>query len=110
MLREYFDDRVLGHQRLSRVFWLEGAGEPVVVPALLVAFQYGNATVLVLRCQAFIAYTAWIMRRIWLNAFNVSRAEFRHHGARAHHRRTINAVTVRVPGAGELGGQPLQFL
>ncbi|QDA57075.1 hypothetical protein [Thermomonas aquatica] len=112
MLREYFDDRVLGHQRLSRVFWLEGVlASQLLFLALLAAFQYGNATVLVLAVAAFIAYTAWIMRRIWLNAFNVSRAELGTMARVLTIGWTINAVTVCVfLVLAKLGGQPLQFL
>ena len=97
MLQAYFDDRVPGHQRLWRVFWLEG------VLASHVLFLAAVA--------AFLGYTAWIMRRIWLNAPNVERPELGTMARVLTIGWTINAVTVcTFLVLAKLGGQPLQFL
>ena len=112
MLQAYFDDRVPGHQRLWRVFWLEGVlASHVLFLALLAAYQYGTSMLLVAAVAAFIGYTAWIMRRIWLNAPNVERPELGTMARVLTIGWTINAVTVcTFLVLAKLGGQPLQFL
>ena len=112
MLQAYFDDRVPGHQRLWRVFWLEGVlASHVLFLALLAAYQYGTSMLLVAAVAAFLGYTAWIMRRIWLNAPNVERAELGTMARVLTIGWTINAVTVcTFLVLAKLGGQPLQFL
>jgi len=112
MLRAYFDDRVLGHERLSRVFWLEGVlASHLLFLALLAVYQYGTPAMFMAAVAVFIAYTAWIMRRIWLNALNVTRAELGSMARVLTIGWAINAVTVCVFLAlAKLGGQPLQFL
>jgi len=112
MLQAYFDDRVPGHHRLSRVFWLEGVlVSQVLFLALLAIYQYGNAALFVTGVVAFVAYTAWIMRRIWLNAPNVQRPELGTMARVLTIGWAINAVTVCMfLVLAKLGGQPLQFL
>ena len=112
MLQAYFDDRVPGHQRLSRVFWLEGVlVSHVLFLALLATYQYGTSMLLVAAVAAFIGYTAWIMRRIWLHAPNVERPELGTMARVLTIGWTINAVTVcTFLVLAKLGGQPLQFL
>ena len=112
MLQAYFDDRVLGHQRLARVFWLEGVlASNVLFLALLAVYQYGSPVMFMAAVAVFITYTAWIMRRIWLNAANVVRSELGTMARVLTIGWTINAVTVCVFLAlAKLGGQPLQFL
>ena len=95
MLQAYFDDRVPGNLRLARVFWLEGVlASHVLFLALLAIYQYGPAIALVAAVAGFMAYTAWIMRRIWLNAPNVERAELGTMARVLTIGWTINAVTV----------------
>ena len=102
MLQAYFDDRVPGHQRLSRVFWLEGVlVSHVLFLALLATYQYGTSMLLVAAVAAFIGYTAWIMRRIWLNAPNVERPELGTMARVLTIGWTINAV--HLPGPGQAG-------
>jgi hypothetical protein len=112
MLQAYFDDRVPGSQRLSKVFWLEGVlASQVLFLALLAIYQYGPAIALVVGVAGFLGYTAWIMRRIWLNAPNVERPELGTMARVLTIGWTINAVTVCVfLVLAKLGGQPLQFL
>lgn len=112
MLQAYFDDRVPGNKRLSWVFWVEGVlASHVLFLALLAAYQYGTSALLVSAVLGFIAYTAWIMRRIWLNAPNVERPELGTMARVLTVGWTINAVTVcTFLVLAKLGGQPLQFL
>ena len=70
-----------------------------------------QACALVAAVAAFIGYTAWIMRRIWLNAPNVERPELGTMARVLTIGWTINAVTVcTFLVLAKLGGQPLQFL
>ena len=70
-----------------------------------------TAIALVAAVAGFMAYTAWIMRRIWLNAPNVERAELGTMARVLTIGWTINAVTVcTFLVLAKLGGQPLQFL
>lgn len=112
MLQAYFDDRIPGHQRLSRVFWLEGVVASHLLFLLLLAlYQFGTAVLLVMGAVAFMAYTAWIMRRIWLNAPNVERAELGTMARVLTIGWAINSLTVcTFLVLAKLGGQPLQFL
>lgn len=111
-LHAFFDDSVPGRQRLSRVFWIEGVlVSQLLFLGLLALYQYGPAPALALAALAFLAYTAWIMRRIWLNAPNVDRAELGTMARVLTIGWTINSVTVCLfLVLARFGGQPLQIL
>ena len=89
------------------VQWLRGQrgdGSPLRVARLTQA-------ALVAAVAAFLGYTAWIMRRIWLNAPNVERPELGTMARVLTIGWTINAVTgCTFLVLAKLGGQPLQFL
>ena len=109
--RRFFDDSIPGRLPLSRVFWIEGVlASHVLFLALLAIYQYGSSMVFV-AALAFLAYTAWIMRRIWLNAPNARRPEWSSMARVMTIGWTVNSVTVCVFLAlARLGGQPLQLL
>ena len=112
MMQAFFDDSVPGHAPLSRVFWIEGVlVSHLLFLALLAIYQYGPSAALALAVAAFLAYTAWIMRRIWLNAANVERKELGTMARVLTIGWTLNAVTVcTFLVLAKLGVQPLQFL
>jgi len=112
MLRAYFDDRIPGPHPLARVFWLEGVvASHVLFLGLLAVYQVGSASAFVVATALFLAYTAWIMRRIWLNAPNAARPELGTMARVLTIGWTVNAVTVcTFLVLARLGGQPLQLL
>lgn len=112
MLHALFDDSVPGHHRLSRVFWIEGVlVSQLLFLALLAVYQFSTAPVLVVGVIVFLTYTAWIMRKIWLNAANVERPEWGTMARVLTIGWAINSVTVCVFLAlAKLNGQPLQLL
>ncbi|QIL20328.1 hypothetical protein [Thermomonas sp. HDW16] len=112
MMQAFFDDSVPGKLRLSRVFWIEGVlASNVLFLALLAIYQYGPAAALVAGVVCFLVYTAWIMRKIWLNAPNVDRPELASMARVLTIGWTINSVTVCVfLMLAKLGHQPLQIL
>lgn len=112
MMRTFFDDSVPGRRRLSHVFWFDGVlASHVLFLALLVVYEVLPAAAFLVGVAAFLAYTAWIMRSIWLNAGNVERAEWGTMARVLTIGWTINAVTVCVFLAlARLDGQPLQFI
>ena len=112
MTPAFFDDSVPGRRRLSTVFWRDGVlVSHVLFLGLLLAYGTASAIAFVFYTVLFLAYTAWIMRSIWLNAGNVVRPEW---GAMARVLTigwAINAVLVcSFLTLARLGGQPLQIL
>ena len=112
MMQAFFDDSVPGRRRLSTVFWRDGVlVSHLLFLGLLLAYGAASAIAFVFYTALFIAYTAWIMRSIWLNAGNVTRPEW---GAMARVLTigwTINAVVVcTFLVLARLGDQPLQIL
>jgi hypothetical protein len=112
MLQAFFDDSVPGHRPLSHVFWIDGVlVSHLLFFALLAVYQFLPAWTFVGAALAFLGYTAWIMRSIWLNAGNVERADWGTMARVLTIGWTINSVTVCVFLAlARLGGQPLQFV
>ncbi len=111
MLRAYFDDSVPGHRQLSHVFWIDGVLiSHVFFFALLMVYQRLPPAAFIVGTIAFIAYTAWIMRAIWLNAGNVKRADWGHMARVLTIGWTINSVLVcTFLLLARIGGEPLQF-
>lgn len=110
MLATYFDDRKTGNRRLWQVFWVQGVLVSHVLFAMLLAAYNAAEWVFVLAVAGFLVYTAWIMRQVWINAFNVDNE------VNAHVARAVTVVwalnAVLVCGflmLGRLIGQPLPF-
>lgn len=112
MLRAFFDDSVPGHRRLASVFWLDGVlVSHALFLGLLWVYSHAAAPVFVVGATSFLAYTAWIMRSIWLNAGNVDRAEWGTMARVLTIGWTLNSVVVCVfLVLARLNGQPLQIL
>jgi hypothetical protein len=112
MIQAFFDDRVPGNLPLARVFWIEGVlVSQLLFLGVLALYQYASTAALAAGILAFMAYTAWIMRRIWLNAANVRRPELGTMARVLTIGWTINSLTVcTFLLLGKFGGQPLQLL
>ena len=112
MLQAFFDDSVPGHRPLSHVFWIDGVlVSHVLFLALLAVYYFMSAWAFAVAAAAFLGYTAWIMRSIWLNACNVERADWGTMARVLTIGWTINSVTVCLfLVLARIDGQPLQFL
>ena len=112
MMQAFFDDSVPGRRRLATVFWRDGVlVSHVLFLGLLLAYGVASAMAFAFYAALFIAYTAWIMRAIWLNAGNVARPEWGMMARVLTIGWTINAVVVcTFLVLARLGGQPLQIL
>jgi|CXWL01.1.fsa_nt_gi hypothetical protein len=74
MLAAYFDENRRGTRPLWQVFWLQGVlVSQLLFAALLAVYRAAPAWTFLLATAGFLAYTAWIMREVWINAFNVRR-------------------------------------
>ena len=111
-VKKFFDDSVQGGHLLTRVFWLEGVlVSQGLFLCLLGVYQYSSPLVLVMSVVVFMAYTAWILRRIWLNAANVQHAEWGQMARVLTVGWAINSATVCLfLTLAKLGHQPLQIL
>lgn len=112
MFQAFFDDSVPGHRRLSHVFWIDGVlVSHVLFFGLLAVYTYLSAPAFLAGAAIFLAYTAWIMRSIWLNAGNVERSDWGSMARVLTIGWTINSVTVcGFLALARFDGQPLQFL
>lgn len=74
----FLDDKP-GHTPLWRAFWVYGVlVSHVLFGAILLVFREVSTPVIAAILAAFVAYTAWIMRTVWCNAFNVRNAVYGH--------------------------------
>lgn len=112
MLHAFFDESSLGTRRLATVFWRDGVlVSHVLFLALLALYGYVMAPVFAACAGLFLAYTAWIMRSIWLNAGNVNRPEWGSMARVLTIGWTINAVVVCLfLTLAKFDNEPLQFL
>jgi hypothetical protein len=66
-----------GNAPLWRVFWIEGVLlSHVLFGAIVLSYRHFASPALALMLLGFLLYTAWIMRRVWVNADNVSKPEY----------------------------------
>jgi uncharacterized membrane protein YqhA len=71
------------HTPLWVVFWIYGVLiSHLIFGAILYFYRQLESPILAALLIGFLAYTAWIMRAVWVNAFNVQR-EIHGHIARA---------------------------
>jgi hypothetical protein len=78
-LQQAFADDVRGHTRLWVVFWIYGVlVSHALFAAILLAYRQLSTPLLALALAGFVAYTAWIMRAVWVNAFNVDNENLGH--------------------------------
>jgi len=82
-IQQALADDVRGHTRLWVVFWIYGVlASHLFFGAIVYFFRQIETPVLAAMLIGFLVYTAWIMRAVWVNAFNV-RKEIHGHIARA---------------------------
>lgn len=68
------DPDLRGHAPLWRVFWIEGVAlSHALFAAIVMAYAQVSSAALAVALLGFMAYTAWILRRIWINAGNTDR-------------------------------------
>ncbi len=94
-IQEALSDDVRGNTRLWLVFWIYGV---LVSHLLFGAILYLNGQVetlvLALMLAGFVAYTAWIMRAVWVNAMNVDNEVYGHIARALTVAWSLNAVLV----------------
>ena len=62
-----------GSKPLWQVFWVDGVfASHILFGAIVYLYSRVGTAALAVLLAAFIAYTAWIMRSVWVNAFNVA--------------------------------------
>lgn len=62
-----------GSAPLWRVFWVEGVLlSHVLFGGIVLSYRHVGSPLLALMLAGFVLYTAWIMRRVWVNADNVA--------------------------------------
>lgn len=96
-IQEALSDDVRGNTRLWVVFWIYGV---LVSHLLFGAILYLNRQVetlmLAVMLAGFVAYTAWIMRAVWVNAMNVDNEVYGHIARALTVAWSLNAVLVSV--------------
>lgn len=83
MTTHTLSDEPRGRTRLWVVFWIYGVlFSHLAFGAIVYTYRQVGTPLLALMLAVFVAYTAWIMRAVWVNAFNVDK-ELHGHIARA---------------------------
>lgn len=68
-----------GRSRLWVVFWIYGVlTSHLLFGAILTFYRQIGTPLLAVLLAGFVAYTAWIMRMVWVNAFNVEKEIYGH--------------------------------
>ena len=84
-----------GHSQLWVVFWIYGVLTSHLFFGAIVYFYRQIGTPLLAALLAgFVAYTAWIMRAVWVNAFNVQKETYGHIARALTVAWALNAVLV----------------
>lgn len=96
-IQEALSDDVRGNTPLWVVFWIYG----VLISHLFfgaIVLLNGQVETLMLGVMlaGFVAYTAWIMRTVWVNAFNVEKEVYGHIARALTVAWSLNAVLVSV--------------
>jgi uncharacterized membrane protein YqhA len=90
-------DDVRGHTRLWVVFWIYGVlASHLLFGSILYFFRQIETPVLAAVLAGFLAYTALIMRAVWVNAFNVEKETYSHLARSLTVAWALNAVLVSV--------------
>lgn len=78
-IQQVLADDVRGQTRLWVVFWVYGVlTSQVFFAAILYFYKQWQTPMLAAVLIGFLAYTAWIMRAVWVNAFNVDKELYSH--------------------------------
>lgn len=95
MTSQAVSDEPRGRTRLWVVFWIYGVlVSHLFFGAILYFYRQIGTPLLALLLAAFVAYTAWIMRSVWVNAFNVRKEIYGHIARALTVAWAINAVLV----------------
>lgn len=95
MTTQTLSDEPRGRTRLWVVFWIYGVLiSHVAFGAILYAYRQLGTPMLAVVLAAFVGYTAWIMRAVWVNAFNVGNETYGHMARALTVAWAINAVLV----------------
>lgn len=95
MTMQTLTDEPRGHTRLWVVFWIYGVlVSHLAFGAILLAYRQIGTPMLALLLAGFVAYTVWIMRAVWVNAFNVDKEIYGHMARALTVAWAINAVLV----------------
>lgn len=84
-----------GRSRLWVVFWIYGVlVSHLLFGAILYFYRQIGTPLLAVLLAGFVAYTAWIMRMVWINAFNVEKEIYGHIARALTVAWALNAVLV----------------
>ena len=79
MVTTWLLDETPGHTPLWQVFWIYGVlVSHLLFGSILYLFRAVDTPTLALMLSGFVLYTAWIMRVVWRNAFNVGNPLYGH--------------------------------
>lgn len=100
-----------GRTRLWIVFWIYGVlASHLFFGAILYFYRQIDTPLLAVLLAAFVAYTAWIMRAVWVDAFNVRKEIYAYIARALTVAWALNAVLVSVfLFLGHLGKMRLPF-
>lgn len=97
MVTTWFLDEKPGHTRLWVAFWVYGVlVSQLLFGSILFAFRAMGTPALAAALAGFIVYTAWIMRTVWRNAFNVDNPVYGHMARALTVAWALNAVLVSL--------------
>ena len=86
-----------GNSPLWRVFWLEGVlASHVLFAGIVLSYATVGTPVLAAMLVGFLLYTAWIMRRVWINAGNAANPAYGEGARYLTVAWALNAVLVSV--------------
>lgn len=95
MISQAASDEPRGRTRLWVVFWIYGVlVSHLFFGAILYFYRQLGTPLLALLLAVFLVYTAWIMRAVWVNAFNVEKDTYSHIARALTVVWSINAVLV----------------
>ncbi|MCP5327598.1 MAG: hypothetical protein H7A18_00680 [Sinobacteraceae bacterium] len=95
MVTTWFLDDKPGSTPLWIVFWIYGVvASHLMFGAILLLFRSISTPLLAAVLLAFVLYTAWIMRTVWRNAFNVGNQVYGHMARALTVAWALNAVLV----------------
>lgn len=100
-----------GDMPLRTVFWAYGvAASHLLFATLWLLYPHVHTRVYGAMTAAFVVYTVWIMRLIWINAFNVANEALGHVARALTVAWALNALLVSgFLFLGHAAGEPLPF-
>lgn len=79
MIAKFFSSEARGNTPLWLVFWFYGVlVSHACFGAILFFYRALETSTVAVLLAGFILYTAWIMRSVWVNAFNVANETYGH--------------------------------